>query len=220
MLHLDDLEAEAGCVRLHDLAHLGIERLREHDARSPGRVLGDEARVGGDGEAVVARRIRDVHARELADRRLVLEDRLEDALAHLGLVGRVRGQELASLQDRVDDCRDVVVVDARSEEGELDARVRVLGRELLEMPDELRLGECRRHGQVAGEPDRLGDLLEEVVDRGDTDRREHLVAVTLCEREVAVRHCSATTARYASTSRRSATSVASLSRTFTSQPSP
>ena len=66
----------------------------------PGRVLRDVAGVGGDGRAVVARRVRDVHAGELADRGLVLEDRLEDALAHLGLVRRVRGQELAALHAR------------------------------------------------------------------------------------------------------------------------
>ena len=61
--HLDDLEAEAGCVRLHDLAHLRVRRLGDDDLRPAGRVLGDEARVGGDGRPVVARRVRDVHAR-------------------------------------------------------------------------------------------------------------------------------------------------------------
>ena len=117
--HLDDLEAEAGRVGLHDLAHLRARRLGDDDLRAAGRVLRDEARVGGDRRAVVARRVRDVHAGQLADRGLVLEDRLQHALAHLGLVRRVRGQELAALQHRVDDRGHVVVVDARAEEADL-----------------------------------------------------------------------------------------------------
>ena len=134
---LDDLEAEPGRVGLHDLAHLRVERLGEHDPRAPGGVLRDVAGVGRDREAVVAGRVRHVHPGQLADRRLVLEDRLQDALAHLGLVRRVGGQELAALQDRVDDRRHVVVVDAGAEERELDARVRVLRGELLQVADQL-----------------------------------------------------------------------------------
>ena len=103
--NLDDLEPEPGRVGLDDLAHLRVERLGEHDARAPGRMLRDVAGVGRDREAVVAGRVRHVHPGQLADRRLVLEDRLQDALAHLGLVRRVGGQELAALQDRVDDRR-------------------------------------------------------------------------------------------------------------------
>ena len=96
--HLDDLEAEARRVGLHDLADLRVRRLAEDDLRAAGRVLRDEARVGGDGRPVVAGRVRDVHPGQLADRGLVLEDRLEDALAHLRLVRRVRGEELAALE--------------------------------------------------------------------------------------------------------------------------
>ena len=66
-----------------------------------------------DRRPVVARRVRDVHAGQLADRGLVLEDRLQHALAHLRLVRRVGGQELAALHHGVDDRRHVVVVDAR-----------------------------------------------------------------------------------------------------------
>ena len=195
MRDLDDLEAEPGRVGLDDLAHLRVERLGEHDPRAPGRVLRDVAGVGRDGEAVVAGRVRHVHPGQLADRRLVLEDRLQHALAHLRLVRRVGGQELAALQDRVDDRRHVVVVDAGAEERELDARVRVLRGELLEVPDQLELGQRGRDVELAVEAHALRDLLEQVVDRRDADRGEHLVAVALGEREVPVGHCSATTAR-------------------------
>ena len=79
-----------------------------------------------------------------------------DALAHLRLVRRIRGQELAALQDRVDDRRHVVVVDPGAEERELDARVRVLRGQLLQVADELRLGERRRHIELALEPHASG----------------------------------------------------------------
>ena len=128
MRHLDDLEPEARRVGLHDLADLRVHGLAEHDLRAAGDVLRDVAGVRGDRRAVVARGVRDVHPGQLADDRLVLEDRLEDALAHLGLVRRVRGQELAARHERVDERRDVVVVDPGAEEGELPARVRRFAR--------------------------------------------------------------------------------------------
>ena len=48
----------------------------------------------------------------------------------------------------------------------------------------------RLESQLAVEADGGRDLLEEVVDRRDADRAEHLLAVGLGEREEA-RHCSA-----------------------------
>ena len=48
--------------------------------------------------------------------------------------------------------------------------------------------------ELALEAHALGDLREQLVDRGDADRREHLLAVGVGQREVAGRHCSATTA--------------------------
>jgi hypothetical protein len=59
---------------------------------------------------VVDGRVRDVHAGQLADRGLVLEDRLQHALAQLGLVGRVRGQQLAALEAKVEDLRQHLLV--------------------------------------------------------------------------------------------------------------
>ena len=100
MRNLDDLEAEAARVRLDDLTHLGVQRLREDDLGAVARVLRDEARVGGDRAAVVSGRVRHVHAGQLADDGLVLEDRLQHALAHLRLIRRVRRQELAAREQR------------------------------------------------------------------------------------------------------------------------
>ncbi len=187
--YLDDLEPEAGRVGLHDLADLRIGRLGHDDLRSPGCMLRDEERVGGDRRPVVARRVRDVHAGELADRGLVLEDRLQHALAHLGLVRRVRGQQLTALQHGVDDRRHVVVVDARTEEADLVDDI--LRRELLQVPLELGLGERRRNLELARESHCRRNIAEELFDRGDADRREHLLAIGRSEREVA--HCVSST---------------------------
>ena len=204
--HLDDLEAEAGRVRLHDLAHLRVRRLGDDDLRAAGRVLRDVAGVRGHGRAVVARRVRDVHAGELADRGLVLEDRLQDALAHLRLVRRVRGEELAALEHGVDDRGHVVVVDAGAEERELLRRVDVPRRELGEVRDQLLLGERRLEVERAVEAHARRDVAEELVDRGDADRLEHLLPVGVGEREKRMRHCSARTCLYAATSSSESTS--------------
>ncbi len=188
MGHLDDVEAEPRGVRLDDLPHLRAHGLGENDLGALRDVPGHEACVRGDRAAVVAGRVRDVHARQLADHRLVLEDRLQRALAHLGLVRRVRGQELSAREDDVRDRRDVVVVDSRAEERELRARVHVARCKLLEVPRELGLTERRRDVELAVEADSGRNLLEELVHGGDADRREHLRAVGVGEAEVAGAH--------------------------------
>ena len=181
-------------------------------------MLGDEAGVGGDGGAVVAGRVRDVHAGQLTDRRLVLEDRLEHALAHLRLVRRVGGQELAALQDGVDDRGDVVVVDARAEERQLHAGVRVPGRQLFQVGDQLGLGERGLQIERGSVPDPLGNVPEEVLDRRDPDRCEHLLAIGVGEREVT--HSVERWDLYASASISASVSAWSATRILTSHPSP
>ena len=171
-------------------------------------MLGDEARVGGDRRAVVPGRVGHVHAGQLADDGLVLEDRLEHPLAHLRLVRRVGGEELASREDDVDDRGDVVVVDPRPEKRELGPGVDVPCRELLDVTHELGLPERGRDVELAVESDTDRHLLEELVHGRHADRREHLLAIGVGEREIALAHWSATCARYASASR-TATSTSS-----------
>ena len=191
--HLDDLEAEARCVRLDHLPHLRVRRLGDDDLRPAGRVLRDEAGVRSHSRAVVAGGVRDVHPRELADRGLVLEDRLQHALAHLGLVRRVRGQELAALHHGVDVSRDVMVVDAAAEKRHLLRRVDIPRRELGEVRHQLLLGERRLEVERAVEADTRGDVAEQLVDRRDADRLEHLLPVVVGESEKRVGHWSART---------------------------
>ena len=194
--HLDDLEPEPGRVRLHDLAHLRARRLGDDDLRPPGRVLRHVAGVRGDRRAVVAGRVRDVHPGELADRRLVLEDRLQHALAQLGLVRRVGRQELAALEDGVDDRGDVVVVDPGAEERELCVGWRSRAASSSRWRDELLLRERRLEVELTAEAHACRNVGEELVHRRDADRLEHLLAVGVGQREVA-RHwlCSATCCR-------------------------
>src|SRR5206468_4082400 len=154
---------------------------------------------------------------ELADRGLVFEDRLEDALAQLGLVRRVRGQELAALQDRVHDRRHVVVVEAGAQER--DRRAVVLRRKLLEVRAQLLLAQGRRELELTVEPDARGQVGEELLDVGDADLLQHRLAIGVCQREV--RHaCSSRCRRYASTSSSASASEGSERRTRTSHPSP
>ncbi len=78
-----------------------------------------------------------------------------------------------------------MVVDARADERELRARVDVLRRELLEVADELGLAERGRHVELPVEADARRNLLEQLVDRRDADRGEHLRAVRVGQAEVA-----------------------------------
>jgi hypothetical protein len=191
--HVDDLEPEARSVGADDLAHLRVERLREDDLGPARGVLRDVAGVRRDGGPVVPGGVRDVHARELADDRLVLEERLEHALAHLGLVRRVGGQELAPLEDRVDHCRDVVVVHTGAEERDLLAGGCVAGGERFQPPNDLLLGERLVEVQLAVEADPRRDVAEQLLDGRDPDRLEHLLPIRVSQRDVG--HCSATTSR-------------------------
>ena len=181
-------------------------------------MLRDVASVCGDGRPVVAGRVRHVHAGQLADHRLVLEDRLEDALAHLRLVGRVRGQELAAPEDVVDDGWDVVVVDAGADERELLAGVDVPRRELLQALDDLLLREWVAELERPVETNAGGDVPEELLDARDADRLQHRLAIGAGQ--CLVGHCSARCALYASASMRLSASDASESRIRISQPLP
>ncbi len=188
--HLDDLEPEAGRIGLHDLSYLGARRFRHGDLGPSRRVLGDVARVRRDGRAVVTRGVRDVHAGELAHGGLVLEDRLEHALAQLGLVRRVGGQELAALEHGVHDRRDIVVVQACAEERHLRADMGVQRGQLLEIGGQLLLGHRGRQLELAPEPHPGRKVGEQLLDRGNADRLEHRAPVGVCQREVAHRPAS------------------------------
>ncbi len=113
-----------------------------------------------------------------------------------------------------------MVVDPRAEERELDAGVDVPRGELLDVPDELGLAERGRDVELAVEAHTDRHLLEELVHGRNADRREHLLAVGVGQREVALAHWSATCARYASASSSESASDGSDTRMRRSHPSP
>ncbi len=173
-----DLRPEARRVGGERLAAVRVDAARDDEAAPPlGRA---DRQVGGGGDRgrpLVEAGGRDRQRGQLRHRRLELEHRLQAALGDLRLVGRVGGEELAALGDRVDDRRHVVVVHPGAEEADLLLAVGVAGGERGEALVDLGLAHPLRQGQRAVEAQRLGDLGEELVDRVDPDRGEHLLAV-------------------------------------------
>ena len=94
----------------------------------------------------------------------------------------------------------------------------VPGGQRLEVRDELGLGERGLEVELALEANAVRNLGEELLDRRDSDRPEHLLAVPVGQRKKT--HCSARTLRYASASSSESTSEGSLSLIRTSHPSP
>ena len=109
-----------------------------------------------------------------------------------------------------------MVVDAGAEEADLVDEV--LAGELLQVPLQLGFGQRGRDLEVTAVAHALGDVAEQLLDRGDADCREHLLAIGVGEREIT--HDSARTALYAATSSSCSRSSGFVSRMRISQPSP
>ena len=134
---------------------------------------GHERRLRGGAGTVVVRGRNDRQARQLADQRLELVDRLQRALADLRLVGRVGRVELTAREDRVDRSRDVVLVHTGTQErGQVDT---VAGCERGQLTAEGQLRDGLRQVQAAG-ADRGGDVVEELLDRIEAERGQHVGA--------------------------------------------
>ena len=90
-----------------------------------------------------------------------------------------------------------MVVDARTEEGELAARVGVPIGESGDLREHLLLRERRLEVELASEANTFRQVAEQLVDGVDSDRPEHLLAIRVGQREkrVRVRHWSARTCR-------------------------
>ena len=80
------------------------------------RCQGHEHRLGHCAAAFVKAGVGDIHAGQLADQRLIFEERLQAALAGFGLIGRVGRVEFAAAGDGIDDGRNEVVVAAAAQE--------------------------------------------------------------------------------------------------------
>ena len=102
-------------VGVHHLAVFGMDGFGDQDSAAVGNAHSHGYRFGGAGRAVVHGGVGDLHAGELADHRLELEDGLQGTLRNLRLVGSVGGEELAPLHQRIDNDRPVVAISAGAE---------------------------------------------------------------------------------------------------------
>ena len=180
--HLDHVHVVAVGVGAQRLDRVGVKAGAGHE---PAAAVVELREIAGGGDRrgpLVGGGVRDGQPGQLRDRRLVLEHHLQPALGDLGLVGRVRRQELGALGQHVDQRGHVVVVHAGAEEAEL-----LLGRavalgELAEMLVDVLLGAPGRQLERAAEPHGGRDLaVEELLQRGDPDRGEHRLEVLGCD---------------------------------------
>ena len=100
---LDHLGAVATRIGGESLAAVRVDAARDDETAAPGRPHRQVAGRGDRGRALVEAGVRDRQPGQLRHRGLELEHHLETALRYLRLVGRVRGEELGALGDRVDD---------------------------------------------------------------------------------------------------------------------
>ena len=171
---LDDLGAVADRVGRERLAAVRVDAAGDDEAAALGRAHRQVAGRGDRGGPLVEAGVGDRQPGQLRHRRLELEHHLQPALGDLRLVGRVGGEELGALGDRVDDRRHVVVVHPGADEADLLFGVGVARRQRRQPLVDLGLAHPVGQRQRAAEAQRLGDLLEELVDRVDADRGEHL----------------------------------------------
>ncbi len=116
-------------LRMHGPCHRATELVRH--------AAGHQHALRGTGRAVVHGGVGDLHAGKLTDHGLELKHGRERALCDLGLVGRVAGEELATLHERIDHHRTVVPIGSRTQE----ARKTLRGGQLRELA-------CVTGGQV------------------------------------------------------------------------
>ena len=241
----DDLKAERLGARAQHLDRLRVAVAGDHDrvALALDAAPGQRHRLGGGGRFVEHRRVRDRHAREVADHRLEVDERLEAALRDFRLVGRVSGVPGRALEHVAqDDARRVRAVVALADEALEHA---VLRRDRAQLGERLGLAERRRQPHRRRPRDRRGHhLLDQRPARRGADHRQHVRFGVVVDADVAGdelaagfelgerlqgRHqhrsssCPApqaflTSSSYAARSISDAVSAGSLSRTLKNQP--
>ena len=159
------------------LARVRVQAARDDEPRAPVLLPRQPARRRDRRRRLVQRRVRHRQAGQLADRGLVLEHHLQRPLGDLRLVRRVRRQELGAPQQRVDQRRHVVVVHPGAEERDLVFGRDVAAREVAQVRVHLLLRLARRQVDRPVEPDALGDVGEQLVDRAGADGLQHRLPV-------------------------------------------
>ena len=145
-----------------------------HTVWRPGAGRGQVDRLDRGAGPVVERGVGHGQAGQPGDHGLVLEQRLQHALGHLGLVGRVGGDELGAEGQSPGGRRDLVVVGARpGEADQVGAGGGVAGGQPLHLDQHVGLGQPRRQVEAAGQPQRGRHALEQLVERRQADEGEH-----------------------------------------------
>ena len=177
--------ARRGCARRRSSAG-GSRRRRRTSSLGPStQPAAHRHRLGRRGRLVEQRRVGEVHAGEVGDHRLEVQERLEPALGDLGLVrrvGRVPGRVLEHVaqDDRRRDRAGVAQADERG-------RHLVAGGELPELGEHLGLGAARRERRAArrrGSTRHRG--VDQRVERLDPERGEHRACSVRGRADVAV----------------------------------
>ncbi len=213
-LHLDR-DVAAVRVALHDGEPVRVQPVGRDDATAPRDNARHQAGFRQRRRAVVHAGVRDVHARERADQRLELEDRLQRALADLGLVRRVARQELAAHHERIDDRRAEVAVRSGTQEARVVAGDTVVRAERLRLLQQLQLGERVRQIERGVAVFRW-NIAEQLRRRPRAHGRQHRCAVVVGQRDVGVLHGRGFSARCADARGR----VLRFQRQFRSSPRP
>ena len=130
-------------------------------------------RFGSGGSTVVNRGIGNIHAGQLADHGLIFKDRLKDTLADFCLIRGVAGEEFLFADDALDDSRDVVVISAGAAEDGI--KHNAVGSDAVHLAADLQLGFAGGQVQLVVEPELSGDVLKQLVNRGQPHAGEHFL---------------------------------------------
>ena len=188
--HLRHLHAVADGMRAQRATRVRVQPAAR-DQLGPARLeLGQVAGGGDRARALVDRRVRHRQPGQLRDGGLELEHHLQAALGDLGLVGRVRREELRARQQVVDQRRHVVVVHAGAEEADLGVRVAVAGGQRGEVVVHLLLRLAGRQVDLALQAHGLRNVREQLLYGAGADGAEHHLQVRVGDRGVSAQRSS------------------------------
>ena len=204
-------------IGAHDLPVLRRQRSRDEHAaglRASNR-LRHQHGFGGRRRAVVHARVGDLEAESEAIERLELERRLQRALAHLGLVRRVRRRELAPLDHVIDDRRNEMRVGAGAGEAEEARRHAVRAGQLAKRARGVGLTEPVGNVERGLPAQVRRNVRDQVVEGSQADRRQaSRRRRPRCAGCSASRRSTAEARRYSSSSSSSSASISSSSELF------
>ncbi len=154
---------------------MGVDGAGNEHLAAAGHGAGRQCRLGQGGGPVVEGGVGRLHAGKAADEGLVLKNRLQQALADLGLVRGVSGVKLAPPHHVLHHGGDEVIVDAGAEEAGMVLQVHVLRRQRAQMGPQLHLRERRRQLKpVFFQADLCRQFVKELLHRGGADGGQHL----------------------------------------------